>query len=83
MAPDRRPDSKVAALAKALWRVGPWLRSSPRGRTATSSSSTDTKVRHVVARKCDLDEEETRNWPMAKTLDLRSFIGTHTRRNSN
>lgn len=26
--------------------------------------------------KCDLDEVETRNWRMAKILDLRSFIGT-------
>jgi xanthine/uracil/vitamin C permease (AzgA family) len=29
-----------------------------------------------VAHKYDLDEEETRNWRMAKILDLRSFIGS-------
>jgi hypothetical protein len=29
----------------------------------------------VVARKCDLDEDEARDWRMAKILGLRSFIG--------
>jgi hypothetical protein len=42
-----------------------------------SSSSTATQRRHVVARECDLDEEETRNWRMAKVPDLRSFINAH------